>query len=135
MHTTIHLSFDGNCEDAFGFYESAAGGRIEVLMRYGQMPGDPPPPELRNRAMHARIALGDLLIMGADAPPGRYQKPQGFSVSLNFASAAEAEKTFHALSQGGTVQMPLQETFFAHTFGTFTDRFGVPWMIVCEKTP
>ena len=83
--------------------------------------------------MHASLAVGGQFLMGSDAPPEHYQKPQGFSVSLGIKDVAEAERIFHALKEKGTVQMPLQETFWALRFGMLVDRFGIPWMINCGK--
>ena len=71
--------------------------------------------------------------MGADAPPGRYQKPNGFSVTFNLKDVAKSERIFKSLSEGGTVTMPIQETFWAGRFGMLTDQFGIPWMVNCEK--
>ena len=70
------------------------------------------------------------VVMGSDAPPGRYQTPDGFSVSLTVDTPADAERIFKALSEKGTVQMPLAESFFAKRFGMVTDRFGTPWMVL-----
>ena len=91
------------------------------------------PPEWRNKIMYARLAVGDTILMGSDAPPDRYQQMQGFSVTLNVNEAHEAERVFSALSEKGTVQMPIQETFWAVRFGMLVDQFGTPWMINCEK--
>ena len=71
--------------------------------------------------------------MGADVPPGRYQKPEGFSVAIGLKDVAKAERIFKSLSEGANVQMPIQETFWAVRFGMLTDKFGIPWMINCEK--
>jgi len=91
------------------------------------------PLEARNMIIHASMRVGDTVIMASDAPGERYQKPQGFSVSLLIDTAAEAERVFAALSSGGEVRMPLQKTFFSARFGMFTDKFGIPWMINCEE--
>ena len=80
-----------------------------------------------------RLRVGDQLLMGADAPPDRYQKPQGFSVTLGLKDQAEAERIFKALAEKGTVEMALQETFWAVRFGVLVDRFGIPWTINCER--
>ena len=74
-------------------------------------------------------------MMGSDAPPDRYQKPQGFSISLGFDDPVKADSVYNALSAGGTVHMAIQETFWAKRFAMFVDKFGIPWMINCEKTP
>jgi PhnB protein len=78
--------------------------------------------------------VGDKILMGSDAPPDRYKPMQGFSVTLGIDEPAEADRVFHALSEGGSVTMPIQETFWARRFGMLVDRFGTPWMINCEKT-
>ncbi|MFZ1049614.1 MAG: VOC family protein, partial [Candidatus Sulfotelmatobacter sp.] len=87
----------------------------------------------QKKILHARLLLGDRALMASDAPPGRYEKPQGFSVSLEIETPKESERVFHALSEKGTVVMPIQETFWAVRFGMLTDRFGIPWMINCSK--
>lgn len=129
-----HLHFQGNCSEAFRFYADTFGGRIEMAMTYGEAPSaEPTPAEFRNRIIHARVNLNDQVVMGCDAPPDRYQKPQGFNVIAQVKNAAEAERIFNTLARDGQVVMPFQETFWAHGFGMCTDRFGIPWMINCEK--
>jgi PhnB protein len=83
--------------------------------------------------MHARLVVGDTVLMGSDAPGERYEKMQGFSVALGVDEPEWAERVFNALAAGGTVTMPIQETFWAHRFGMLVDRFGTPWMVNCEK--
>jgi PhnB protein len=90
------------------------------------------PPEKLDKIMHASLIVGDTVLMGSDAPPQFFEKPQGFSVSLVFDDAVEAEQIFNALAENGTVQMPIQETFWAARFGMVVDRFGTPWMINCD---
>jgi PhnB protein len=87
----------------------------------------------KKKLMHATLVAGDQVLMGADAPPGRYQKPEGVSVAINLDDVAKSERIFHALAEGGTVQMPIQETFWAERFGMLTDQFGIPWMVNCGK--
>jgi len=82
--------------------------------------------------MHIRMKVGTTVLMGSDAPGGRYQSPQGFSVSLNLKDAAEADRVYEALSANGAVHMPIQQTFWAKRFAMFTDSFNIPWMINCE---
>jgi PhnB protein len=88
---------------------------------------------MRGKIMHARLVVGDAVLMASDAPAGRYEKMQGVSVSLNTGDPAEADRVFNALASSGTVTMPIQETFWARRFGMLTDRFGTSWMINCEK--
>jgi PhnB protein len=85
-----------------------------------------------NKIIHARIAIGETIVMGSDAPPDRYDAPKGISLSLGLDTPADAERAFQALSEGGTVRMPLAQSFFASRFGIVTDRFGIPWMVICE---
>ena len=133
MKTNPYLTFNGECEAAFKFYERCLGGKIEAMMAHAGTPAEEHvPPEWRDKIMHACLSLGDTLLMASDAPPDRYEKPQGFSVTLRIDDPQEAERTFDALAENGTIQMPLQQTFWATRFGMLVDRFGTPWMINCE---
>ena len=89
------------------------------------------PAEWRSKILHARLVVGEEVLMGSDAPPDRYQEPKGFSVSLGFKDSADAERVFKALSENGTVQMPIQQTFWATRFGMLVDQFAIPWMVNC----
>jgi PhnB protein len=91
------------------------------------------PPGWRNKIMHARLTVGDKMLMASDAPPDRYEAMKGFMVTLGIGDPSEAERLFHVLSENGTVQMQIQETFWARRFGMLVDQFGTPWMINCEK--
>jgi PhnB protein len=106
-----------------------------MMMPYKDMPGDEKmPAEFANHIMHARMSVGDQVIMASDAGPGRYNKPQGFDVSLNVDTVEEAERIFKGLSEGAqSIGMPLAETFWAQRFGAFVDKFGTNWMINCNK--
>ena len=134
MQLNPYLNFNGQCEAAFKFYERCLGGKIEFMLTHGDSPmAQQVPAEWRNKVMHARLVVGDKILMGSDAPPDRYEAPKGFSVSLGIDQPAEAERIFKALAENGTVQMPLQETFWALRFGVLVDRFGIPWMVNCER--
>jgi|SRR5664279_2479652 PhnB protein len=134
MQMNPYLLFDGQCEAAFKFYEKCLGGKIEAMMPHQGTPAaSHVPAEWQTKILHARLVVGDQILMGSDAPPGRQQKPQGFSVNLGFKDPAEAERIFHALVESGTVTMPFGETFWATRFGMLVDRFGIPWMVNCEK--
>ena len=134
MELTPHLNFNGQCEAAFKFYEKALGGKINFMMKYGESPmADQAPPGFGGKIMHAAFALDGQRFYGADAPPSRYERPQGFAVSLEVKNPAEADRVFAALAENGVVQMPIQETFWAQRFGMLVDQFGTPWMINCEK--
>jgi len=134
MRLNPHLQFNGQCERAFKFYEHCLGGKITMMMTYAESPmADQAQPDWGKKILHATFALGNHLLQGADVPPERYEKPRGFSVALNLEDAAEAERIFSGLAQNGTIQMPLQETFWAMRFGMVVDQFGTPWMVNCGK--
>jgi PhnB protein len=133
MQIDPYLNFNGNCEEAFHFYEKALGGKIEMLLKYNQAPagGGPTPPGFENKVMHVRLSVGQQIIMASDAPPGHFSPMQGFNVSLMFDDKAQAERVFNALADKGKVMMPFAQTFWAEGFGMLTDRFGTPWMVNC----
>ena len=134
MQWNPYLYFDGRCEEAFKFHEKCLDAKIQMMMTHEGTPAaEHVPADWRKKIMHARLAVGDQVLMGSDAPPDRYQKPQGFSVAVQVKSAAEADRIFKELSEGGRVNMPIQETFWAVRFGMLVDKFGIPWMIDCEK--
>src|SRR5258708_10362807 len=135
MHVNPYLTFNGNCEEAFRFYEKALGGKIEAMMPHeGTEAEAHVPKEWLKKIIHARMKVGDTLLMASDSPPDRYRQPQGFSVSFQVKTPEEADRVFHALAEKGTVQMPIQKTFFSPRFGTLTDRFGIPWMVNCDPS-
>ena len=134
MQLNTMLTFNGQCRTAFKFYEQCLGGKIQTMMTWGESPmADQVPSELSDRIIHATLIVGQSVLMGGDAPPESYEAPRGISVTINLADPAEAERIFRSLSENGTVRMPLQETFWAARFGMLADRFGIPWMINCEK--
>jgi len=133
MQVDAYLMFNGQCEEAFQFYARVMDGKIEFMSTYGGSPmAAQTPPELEKKIMHATLSVGGKRLYGADSPPGRYSTPAGFVMSLGVADPAEAERLFHAMAEGGTVQMPIQETFWSPRFGMLTDRFGIPWMVNCD---
>jgi PhnB protein len=136
MQLNTHLHFSGQCEEAFKFYEKCLGGKIEEFFRYDAAPGTEAQqvsPEWRNKIMHVTMKIGDQVLMGMDAPPDRFHKPQGFHVNIAVKDVAEGKKLFEALSEKGKVSMPFGKTFWSPGFAMFEDRFGTPWMINCEQ--
>ncbi|HSU14343.1 VOC family protein [Longimicrobium sp.] len=134
MLINAYLGFDGDCAEAFRFYEQVLGGKIDFIMTYGETPmRDQMPPETHGRVVHVRMTVDGTVLMGGDAPPGQYEKPRGTTLNLRVDRIADAERLFNALSEGGAVSMPLQKTFWAERFAMFTDRFGTPWMVNCEQ--
>jgi PhnB protein len=131
----INLSFDGQCEAAFKLYERCLNGKIAFMLPWGGSPmANQAPPEWSGKIAHATLLVGGTRLQGSDAVPGSYQPPGGFCIMLHPAEQ-DAERIFADLAEGGTVQMPLQQTFWAARFGVLTDRFGIPWAINCEKSP
>lgn len=134
MQLTPYLNFDGDCQEAFKFYERCLGGKIVAMIPHAGTPAQGQvSPEWQDKIMHARLLVGEAVLMGSDSPPEYFTQPQGIRVSINVDTPVEAERIFHALAEGGTVLMPVQETFWAVRFAMLTDRFGTPWMINCEK--
>lgn len=134
MQLNPYLSFNGQCEAAFQFYERCLGGKIAFTMTYAETPmAKQVPADWQKKIIHSRLMMGEQALMGGDPPPDRYEKPQGFSLSISVDDPAEAERIFTALSEKGMVHMPIQETFWARRFGMVVDQFGTPWMINCEK--
>jgi PhnB protein len=108
------------------------GAKIEMLLRNEEAPPEmPSPPERKKMIMHGRVSIDGQILMGSDAPPDHFNKPQGFSVSLTVSDPAAAERKFKALLEGGSVNMPFGKTFFSRGFGMGTDQFGIPWMVYC----
>ena len=135
LNPCINLSFDGQCEAAFKFYERCFNGTIAFMLRWGESPmAKDAPAEWREKILHARLLIGDTALLGADALPGSYESPRGFSVLLSLDDPGETERLFRAMAENGTVRMPLHETFWAHRFGVLTDQFGIPWTFNCEKS-
>ena len=129
MRIDSYLHFNGNCAEAFRFYKDLFGATELRMQTWGKSPmAAQMPAERQDEIMHAHLALGSYALMGSDAG-GMYQTPAGFRVAIEPDSAAEAERIFAGLSEGGVVMMPLGETFWAQRFGMLTDRFGTPWMV------
>jgi len=134
MQLNPYLSFNGQCQAAFKFYQQCLGGNIQTMMTWGDSPmADQVPSEWSDKIIHATLIVEDTALLGADAPPDRYEEPKGFSVTIQMNDPAQAERIFQALADNGTVQMPLQQTFWAERFGMLVDKFGIPWMINCGQ--
>ena len=136
MHIQPYLYFDGRCDEAITFYRQALGAEVLMLMRFGEAPegngctGPMPPAD---KVMHACLQIGGSQVLVSDGFAAGNPEFKGVSLSLNADDDAHARKLFDALAQDGQVQMPLEESFFATSFGMLTDRFGVGWIIVVSK--
>jgi PhnB protein len=134
MQMSPYLHFNGQCEEAFKFYEKCLGGKIEALFTFGTSPmAQQVPAEWGSKVMHASLKIDGMSVLGTDVPPGRFQPPQGFSVSLTIKYPGETERIFHELEQNGKVTMPIQKTFWSPRFGMLVDQFGIPWILNCEQ--
>lgn len=134
MHLNTYLFFTGQCKEAFEFYEKVLGGNIEMMMPHRGSPAEQhTPAEWQDKILHARLTIGDNVLMASDAPPGRQHKIGGFAVNIGLHDPKEGERIFRALEESGTVIMPYGETFWAVRYGMLTDRFGITWMVNVEK--
>jgi PhnB protein len=137
MNVEAYLFFEGRTEEALQFYQQKLGAKVDALIRYKENP-EPKhnPPNSDEKVMHSLFRIGDTKVMASDGNCAGKPSFQGFALTLNAANPAEAEKRFNALAEGGQVQMPLSETFFAKSFGMVADRFGVSWMVMAgPKNP
>ncbi len=131
MQINPYVIFDGQCRNAFTTYEKVLGGTVQ-WHTYGDVPAGDGPEQPADNIMHARLEARGAVLMGSDGPGGDGPKDAVW-VSLSIDAVEEAERVFDELAEGGTVIMPIGETFWAKRFGMLKDRFGVSWMINCEK--
>jgi len=131
-----YLFFDGRCEEAVNFYRETLGAHVEMMMRYKESPEPAQtPPGAENKIIHASFKIGDSVVMASDGHCTGKPKFDGFSLSITAKDAAEANRVFGALSNGGHVDMPLTKTFFSPSFGMLHDKFGVGWMVIVADHP
>jgi PhnB protein len=135
-----YLLFGGRCEEALAFYRSTIGAEVEMVMHFNESPEPTPPGMLaegfEKKVMHSSFKVGESVIMASDGCGPNDGNFDGFSLSLSVASEADAKRVFAALSDGGTVKMPLNKTFWSPCFGMLTDRFGLGWMVIVPaETP
>src|SRR6267378_5400702 len=133
MQINPYLSFNGQCEAAFKFYQRCFDGQLGAIFRYAGTPmADEVPADWQDKVMHGSLTVAGQVLMGGDVAPDRYEAPKGFSLSLQIKNIAEAERIFHDLAMDGRIVVPLEKTFWADRFGMVVDRFGIPWLINCE---
>jgi PhnB protein len=134
MQVQSYLNFGGRCEEALAFYKKSLGAEVTMMMRMKEVP-DPAmkaPPGMDEKIMHSAFKIGDTTLMASDGMgPGKAEF-KGMTLSINLKDVAEAKRVFAALSDGGSVQMPLMKTFWTSSWGLLTDQFGVPWMVNVE---
>ena len=135
MKLYTHLNFGGNCEEAFRFYEKHLGGTITMMMRQNEAPHATDTGDAGNAVIHARMNIGDTILIGNDVPASVFQPIRSVYMYLSVDSSEEAERVHALLADGGKVSMPLAETFFATRFSQLRDRFGVSWSIIHPRQP
>jgi PhnB protein len=121
MRVEPYVYFQGRCDEALGFYRDAVGAEATVFARF------------EDKVAHAVLNIGDTVVLASDGQGASQAEFTGFSLSLTVSGDAEAERLFAALSDGGTVQVPMAPTPFASRLGLVADKFGVPWMVVSQN--
>jgi PhnB protein len=134
MKVYTQLNFGGNCEEAFHFYEANLGGKVLMMMHQNQAPGSNATGDAGKAVIHARLAIGDTVLIGNDVPSPVFEKIRSVYIYLSVDSSEEAERVYKLLAEDGQVYMPLEETFYATRFSQLRDRFGVSWSLIHERT-
>lgn len=135
MKLVPHLTFNGNCKEAFEFYRDLLDGSL-ALTTFGESPATSHvPEEWKDRIVHATLTIPDSELAGADVPPNEFKEAEGFYLLLEPEDAGKAERLFAALSEGGVVRIPLQEMFWSVAYASLIDKFGTPWEISCTEAP
>ena len=136
---TPYVFFQGNCEEAIHFYQQAIGAKTLMLMRFNESPDAPPPgllePGFETKVMHSSILVGDTQIYlsdGCDSKPVDYS---GIRLAISFDDPETVKQAFAGLSQGGKVEMELQQTFWSPLFGMVQDKYGIGWMVSILDEP
>lgn len=130
----VYLTFPGTCKDALAHYKEALGGDIVSLQTFGETPSPNIPEDKKNNVMHSEFRSGDIYFMASDSMQGQpLTSGDTVTLAIGLDSLEEQESIFSKLSDGGAVTMPLQDTFWGARFGMLTDKFGINWMLNCEK--
>ena len=130
MRVDIYLNYPGSCERAFRFYEKELGGKISMMITHGDLPDSKVPAEWKAAILHARLEIGNAVLMGADIPNA--QPMRSAYVTLTIDSVEETDRIYGLLSDGGETLMKMEQTFFAKRFAMVRDRFGTLWMLLHE---
>ena len=137
MKVQAYITFAGRCEEALEFYKKSIGAEVTGLMRWKENPDKDmkPPPGYEEKVMNAAFRIGDTQLMADDGMGEKTAEFKGMTLLIEVADDLEAKRVFSALSEGGSVTMPLMKTFWTSSFGMLTDQFGVPWMVMTESSP
>ena len=131
MKLDIYVNYPGNCQQAFRFYEQHLGGKITMVMTHQEQPDAANVSEdWKSAILHARMEIGDTILMGADIPQAEPMRSAYLTLRLN--TPEEAEKVYAILSEDGQIFMKMEKTFFATRFAMLRDKFGTSWMLLCE---
>ena len=132
MQVIAYLNFDGNCEEALNFYQSALDGKIVGVLKAGDSPMKVDAAD-KDKIMHARMQLGESILYLSDSfRLNKLSNVNNIHLSLQLNDVNAAERYFANLSAGGTIVRPLEDTFWGARFGMLIDKFGFHWMINCE---
>jgi PhnB protein len=130
-----YLFFYGKCEEALNFYKGIFGGEITSIMRMKEAPPEmAAPPNWSDKIMHARFSAPSVKFMASDGRPDTVSADGNIALSLSTRDQTEGTRVFDKLAQGGTVDMPLQDTFWGARFGVLKDKYGIEWMVNCDKS-
>ena len=137
MSVTPYLSLEGRCEEAIEFYKAQLGAEVSMMMRFKEAPPEMNcSPGSENKILHACLSVNGSPVMMSDGQCGGKANFSGIALSLDAKEPADGERMFNALAQGGQIQVPISETFFAKRFGMVADKFGVGWMVIAgPKNP
>ena len=129
-----HINFNGNAEQAFGFYKSVFGGEFAKIIRFKDLssPEYPIPENEADKIMHIALPIGKNILMANDVPisMGQVNENENRSkISISAESKEEADKLFNGLSAGGQIEFPISDSPWGTYFGMFRDKFGIEWMV------
>ena len=128
-----YLHFNGNTREAMTFYSKCLGGKL-VLQKVAESPmAAKVPSEMESQILHSSLTMANFSLMASDMMGSHVSMGNNIKLCLNCSSDEEIRSFFEKLSEGGQVKEPLQQTFWGATFGAFTDKFGVEWMLNYSK--
>ena len=128
MRLDIYVNYRGTCEEAFRFYEQHLGGKVDGMVRHGDQPNPNIPPDWKDKILHARIEIGEAVLMGADIPHAEPMRSAYLTLTLD--TQADAERVYALLTEGGEIFMKMEKTHFANRFAMLRDKFGTSWMLL-----
>jgi PhnB protein len=128
MRLDIYLNYRGTCEEAFRHYEQYLGGKVTGMIKHRDQPNPNIPPDWKDKILHARLEIGETVLMGADTPNAEPMRSAYLTLTLD--TEAEAERVYALLTDGGEIFMKMEKTHFANRFAMLRDKFGTSWMLL-----